>query len=341
MKKLFSLVLALALVLSLAACSSNSGEGGSSNSPEGEDKFKVAVLVPDTINDGSWGTNGYEAAKAVAEAYDGEFSYVEIKSPSEVVTALTDYSERGFDIIFCHGSEYETNCTQVAPNYPNTYYAVSGGTTYTENITSIDFKTMEGAYLAGVVAAKMTETGKVATIGALELPTIMDTMNGFKDGVEATDPNVECILSFTGSNTDVAKARETVLALANNGVDIMDIHCNQASQGAYAAGMEIVDKVKMIAGNGQMSADFPQLMIADTYTSYTNAFLTLAKDVANGEFKQGEGAYSVGVADGAVMFDLNPEMEIPEEARAAYEEAYQGILDGTIVVERHSNTEEG
>ena len=89
-----------------------------------------------------------------------------------------------------------------------------------------------------------------------------------------------------------------------------------------------------------MSADFPELMIADTYTSYTNAFLTLAEDVVNGEFKQGEGAYSVGVADGAVCFDLNPEMDIPEEARQAYEEAYQGIMDGTIVVERHSNETE-
>lgn len=335
MKKCLALGLAFAMVIALASCGSDTQSSLSQSGGEG--KLKIAVLIPDTINDGSWGTNGYTAAKAVAETYEAEFSYVEIKSPAEVITALTDYAEREYDIIFAHGSQYDTNCKEIGTKYPDTYFVVSGGSTFTENVTSVDFRLMEGAYLAGVLAASMTKTGKVATVGSQELPVIMDNLNGFKDGVMATNPDVECIISFTGSATDVAKARETVMALSSNGVDIMDIHLDQASQGAYAAGEEIADSVKMIAGNGQMAADFPTLIVADVYSSYTNAFLTVAEDIVNNEFKQGEGAYSVGVPEGAVMVELNPDLDIPANAKSAFEKAYQGIRDGTIVVERHSN----
>ncbi|MGN8875990.1 BMP family protein [Pseudoflavonifractor sp. HCP28S3_F10] len=334
-KKRLSVLLGAALLISgLAACGSTGGGApAGSSAPSGGDGdkvYKIAALIPGSINDGAWGTMGYNAAKAAAETCGAEFSYVETNSPADVLEAVEDYSARGYDLIFAHSNDYQDACERVAGQYPDTHYLVTSGRINTENITAMSNRAYEGAYLAGVIAAKTTTTGKVAYMGPQELPNIKESMIGFQQGAQDTDPSVEVVLTFVGSGTDVSKAKESTLALINNGVDIILVNANKAGEGCYAAGMENLGKVMMISANSSRFDDFPELMVAAQPNDYSPGVTAVLKDVMNGTFESG--SYSMGVADGAIACVLSPYMEFSDDVTQAYEAAKQGITDGSIVV---------
>ncbi len=54
-----------------------------------------------------------------------------------------------------------------------------------DNARPLLFNTAEAAYLAGYVAAGMTKTGKVATFGGVQIPSVTVFMDGFADGAAA------------------------------------------------------------------------------------------------------------------------------------------------------------
>lgn len=334
-KKTLSVLIGTAVLASaLAACGpreSSAPEGsGTPQGGEGDKVYKVAAVIPGSINDGAWGTMGYEAAKAAAEAYGAEFSYVETNSPADVLEAVEDYSARGYNLIFAHSNDYQDACARVADQYPDTHYLVTSGNINTENITAMSNRAWEGAYLAGVIAAKVSTTKKVSYIGPQELPNIKESMIGFKQGATDTDPSVEVVLTFVGSSTDVGKAKESTLALISNGVDVMLVNANKAGEGCYAAGMEHVDKVRMISANSNRFDEFPDLMVASQPNNYTPGVSAVLEDIINGTFESG--TYSMGVADGAIACELSPSMDLDSEITEAYEAAKQGIIDGSIVV---------
>ena len=60
-----------------------------------------------------------------------------------------------------------------------------------KNVKSILFNAQESAYLAGLVAGKMTKTNSVGFIGGMELPVIDTFKYGFMAGVKAATPNAE------------------------------------------------------------------------------------------------------------------------------------------------------
>jgi basic membrane protein A len=102
-----------------------------------------------------------------------------------------------------------------------------------DNVAELVFSTDQAAFLAGYVAAGVTETGKVGTYGGINLPTVNIFMKGFQLGIEqynednGTDvqligwDNAADDGLFTGDFTDQAKGRSTTQTLLDQGADII------------------------------------------------------------------------------------------------------------------------
>ncbi len=52
-----------------------------------------------------------------------------------------------------------------------------------ENVRALNFSTDEPSFVAGYLAAGMSETGKVATFGGINIPPVTIFMTGFLNGV--------------------------------------------------------------------------------------------------------------------------------------------------------------
>ncbi|MDF2673894.1 MAG: basic rane lipoprotein [Clostridiales bacterium] len=324
-------MLSIMMLFSLVGCN-GATEPVEKVTPE-ETAYKVAVLLPGSINDGGWSTMGYESAKAAADAIGAEFSYTETKSPQDSIDALTDYGERGFNIVFCHSYDYQDACAKVAGDYPDTQFITSGGTTKTENITPIYMKSEQAAYLLGVMAAKMSTTKKVGVIGSEEIPSISKTLKGFAQGVSDTDPSVETRLTYLGTSTDVGKGREATIALINNGCDFIFASANAAAQGVFQAVDENKDKgIKGFGSYGRITLKYPETFVADMVSDYQPVFVEIAGKVTQKTFKPGVDYFADIFNKGCNVF-FNETMKVPSEAMDAYNGAVEKFKTDSIKID--------
>lgn len=332
-KRWFACVLTTAMLIGTTSCSTET-ESTTGSDPGGEEHtYQVAILIPGSINDGGWGTTGYEGAKKAAESIGAEFSYTETKSPQDAIEALTDYGERGFDIVFCHSYDYQDSCARVAPDYSDTQFITSGGTVMTENITPIYVQSEQASYLLGVLTAKITKTGKVGLIGSEELPSITKTMVGFEQGVMDTDSSVEVTTTYLGSATDVGKAREATVALINSGCDIIFGNANAAAQGVFQAVDENKDKGVLGFGSyARITETYPDCFIADMVSEYEPVFVKMAGEIKDGTFKPGE-QYFADIFNGGAVIYFNDELPVEDEAMDAYNAAVEQFRNGEIEID--------
>jgi len=79
----------------------------------------------------------------------------------------------------------------------------------------------DGAYLAGMLAGKMTKSGVVGSVGAIPIPEVNMLINAFAAGVKEVNPDAKHLVSFIGTFFDPPKAREAGLAQIDAGADIL------------------------------------------------------------------------------------------------------------------------
>ncbi len=79
----------------------------------------------------------------------------------------------------------------------------------------------DGAYLAGMLAGKMTKTNVVGSVATIPIPEVNLLINAFNAGVHDVNPECKTLVSFIGTFFDPPKAREAGLAEINAGADIL------------------------------------------------------------------------------------------------------------------------
>ncbi|HEY3315557.1 MAG TPA: BMP family protein [Bacillota bacterium] len=327
MKKRWSLLVWLVVFAMIVGISAGCS-GAKTKEPE---KLKVALLVPGSITDGGWSESAYKGLKKVESDFGAEVSYMQIKSPSDVVEGFRDYAQKGYKIVFGHSYDYQDAAKRVGPDFKNTIFITSGGTTVMDNVSPIYTEFEQATYLMGVVAAKMTKTGTVGMIGSQDMPAISKTLISFEQGVKDTDSKVKVLKTYIGSQDDVGKAKEATITMINSGADIFWVSANAAGQGALQAVRENAKKgVKIFGSYSRWSDKDPDVVIADGVIDFSNAFSVIVKQVKDGTWKSG--TIRVGTKDNVVQFLWNAKMTIPQPAKDAYDKALKDIQDGKIKI---------
>jgi basic membrane lipoprotein Med (substrate-binding protein (PBP1-ABC) superfamily) len=331
MKKSLMRILGAGMIICAAAGPLFAGGGQEAEASGEKDQLKIGLLVPGSINDGGWSNSAYQGLLKIEEEMGAEVSYMEVKSPADVVDGFRDYGARGFDIVFGHSYDYQDAAKRVAPQFPDTIYITSGGTTVMDNVSPIYFEFEQATYLAGVVAASMTRTGKVGSVGSVEMPAISKSIISFEDGLKDTNPDAEHVVFYIGSQDDVGKAKEIALAMINQGVDIFWVSANAAGQGVLQAVEESKAKgVKIFGSYGPWSESSPDVVIADLMIDASNAFKAATARILEG-FEPGE--IRVGIEDGVVVYNWNKAMDIPANVMKAFNNAKAKIDAGEITID--------
>lgn len=125
--------------------------------------------------------------------------------------------------------------------------------------------------MQGVIAALLSESGKVGFVGGMEINPIKLGASGFQQGVAYVNQNystsVDAVVNITGSFTDVNQAKETAIAQIESGCDVVTPMANDASVGVMEAAEE-KSALAIACGLGQEAS-------APTMTQ-----VTVVKDVA-------------------------------------------------------------
>src|SRR2546428_272303 len=122
------------------------------------------------------------------------------------IEAMKDYARCGFSPVIGHSGRFLSAAQRVGPEFEKTIFIVgSGSGAFGKNVNSIDFDNTQFGYLLGVLAARMSKTGKVGSVNSLEgLPNVVAQVGGFRQGFKSVRPDGEVkVIYIQGMEDDL------------------------------------------------------------------------------------------------------------------------------------------
>ncbi len=293
--------------------------------------FKVALLTPGPISDAAWNAGAYEGLLRIRDSLGAQVSHVETKTPAEFEEAFRDYASRGYQLVFGHGFEFQDAAVRVGADFPHTVFITTSGARVRHTVAPMVFRLEEGTYLAGMLAAGISRTGKLGFVGGIKLPPVEGTYLGFVGGAKAVRPDVQVMEAYLGNFEDVAAAKESALAQIRRGADVILHNADAAAFGVFEAARQSPG-VLAIGANRDQNGVAPDVIVASATLDVPHALLEVARRVKEGRFQAG--AMFLGIKDGVVDLVINPALaeRVPEALRARIAAARDSIVAGTLRV---------
>lgn len=190
------------------------------------ERLKVGGIISGSINDASWNAAFFQAMYTVGEEMDFKSVLLERPGIMDVDADLRDLAERGYNVIFSVDFLYQDAVLRVCGDYPDVWFIhinPFGVEEYPPNFAGFTPTYHEGGYLAGILAAGLTKTGKIGFIDGFKIPPIMTYYQLFRSGAYRVSPQVaeNAIEFYTGSWGDITKAREAAISMIEAGVDVI------------------------------------------------------------------------------------------------------------------------
>jgi basic membrane protein A len=273
-------------------------------------QVKVAIIMPSTINDGSWSQAIFDSLKSIQTEMGGEsamaITYTEnMFDVTAAAEAARGYAEDGNDLVILHGSQFGDALFDLAKDYPTTSFAWgtasdTGKAKGVTNVFAYDIAAQQGGYINGVMAAMLTKSKKIGIVGPIPAGDAILYNNGFLQGVHATDPSVAVQVAYTGGFGDTAKAAEVAKTEIAAGADVLTGSAQQVP-GA-------IDAIKTAGGHWfstdtDMSAQWPDTVVASMAYDFSGVIKDMLAKHAAGTM--GDVAYMMTLTNGGIKMAYN------------------------------------
>jgi basic membrane protein A len=327
-KSVWFLSVLIVLSLVLSAC------GAQAEAPVSAEKFRVAVVMPSAINDLAFSQSMYDALLRVQTEMGGaekfEFVYSDgMFVVDDAAAAIRDYATQGYDLVIAHGSQYGSSLQEIAPDFPETSFA--WGTTLETfgqpNIFAYEAASHQGGYVNGMLAAKLTKTGKIGVIGPIETGDAKLYVDGFVAGAKATDPNVTVSVNYIGSFSDVALASEAANTHIANGADVM---AGTAQMVVGAIGVAKENGVLWIGTQSNQTSLAPEIVVASQVYHWEVVIDEIISLIGEGTL--GGKSFVISLANGGEVMEFNPGFNLPADVKSQADTTIKGIIDESITI---------
>ncbi|OJF95859.1 BMP family protein [Pararhizobium antarcticum] len=239
--------------------------------------LKVAGIHASPVEN-AWNSCLHAALQAAAK--DGVIEYVfsEGVSGTDYPRAMREYAEQGNKLIIGEAYAVEKEARLVAADYPDTAFVLgSSGNEEGSNFGVFGTWNHDGAYLAGMLAGKMTKSNIVGSVGAIPIPEVNMLINAFAAGVKAVNPDAKHLVAFIGTFFDPPKAREAGLAQIDSGADILFGERIGTADAAKERG------IKAVGSLIDYSPRYPETVFANALWGFRPILNAAIADVAAGK----------------------------------------------------------
>lgn len=175
--------------------------------------------------DKSFNEAAYNGAQRWVQETGGSYKELEMQSEAQREQALRRLAESGSNPIVMTGFAFGDVLNTVAPDYPDTKFAIIDMVVDQPNVKSVVFTEEQGSYLVGMMAAMASKSGTVGFIGGMDIPLIRKFACGYVQGVKAANPDAKVIQNMTGTTpaawNDPVKGAELTKAQISQGADVV------------------------------------------------------------------------------------------------------------------------
>jgi basic membrane protein A len=312
-------------------------EAGGEADCSAEDVLCVG-LVTDVgrIDDKSFNQSAWEGAQQGAEAVGAaEVNFIETTNATDYGANIGLFADQGYDIIVTVGFAMGEATLEAAGTYPDIDFIgvdqFQGDTV--ANVTGLVFNEDKAGYLAGVLAASLTESDTIASVLGTDLvPPVVAFNEGYLNGARSVNPDINIIATYHPGGLDVAFTdpewgATTAQQAIDQDADVIFGAGGQTGNGALiqAAGNEGIWCIGVDTDQWETVPEAHPCLVSSAMKLITPGVVDLIAMSVNGEFPGGNFFGTTGLAP-----FHDHEAAVPQEVKDLLEETSAGLIDGSI-----------
>ncbi len=283
--------------------------------------------------DKSFNEAAYNGAKRWIEKTGGKYKETELQSEAQREQSMRRMAESGANPVVVLGFANASTLDKVAPDYPDTKFAIIDMVVDQPNVESIVFTEQEGSYLVGMLAGMASKTGTVSFVGGMDIPLIRRFACGYAQGVKAVNPKAKIIENMTGTTpaawNDPVKGGEITRTQISQGSDVVYAAAGGTGVGVLQTAAD--EGILSIGVDSNQNYLHPGKVLTSMMKRVDNAvFDVFSKGVDN--FEPGIKVLDLKANGVGYALDQYNEKLITPEMKAAVEAAKAAIIAGDIKV---------
>ncbi|PFH09954.1 simple sugar transport system substrate-binding protein [Collimonas sp. PA-H2] len=301
----------------------------SAPAPAKAEPLKVAFVYIGPVGDAGWTFAHDKGRKAVDEKFGDKVktSFVENvpESAADAERVFRQLAVDGNKLIFGTSFGYMEAMLKVAKEFPDVKFEHATGFKTADNLAQYDVRTYEGAYLAGVVAGKISKSGKLGVVASVPIPEVIRNIDAFTIGARSVNPKATTRVVWVNKWFDPGKEREAATTLIGQGVDVLMQNTDSAAvvQTAQEKG------VAAFGWDSDMTSFGPKAHQAASMINWGVYYTKRVGEVLDGSWKTSTswiGLKDDGIDLGAFNADL------PADVKALVAERKKAIVDGSAPI---------
>lgn len=283
------------------------------------------------VNDGTFNQFAYEGMIRAADEFDLENQFIETQAQTDYAANINTCVDEGFEIIITVGFLLADDTKAAAIDNPDIWFI--GVDAFFEdegipNLVGLQFREDQAGFLAGAMAALMTETDTVAGVYGIDIPPVVRFRNGFEQGAKYVNPDINAlgvyIPDFQAPDLGSAAAEQFI----GEGADVIFGAGGPTGSGGIlqAAQQDVmvigVDQDEYFTTFGEGETPGVEYLITSAIKRVDNGVYDMIVAAMDGEFPGP--IYILSVDNEGIGFAEAHEADVPEEVT----EEVTAILEG-------------
>ncbi len=282
--------------------------------------------------DKSFNESAFKGAERWAKETGGTFKELEMQTEAQREQALRRLAETGANPIVMTGFAFGDVLDQVAPDFPDTKFAIVDTVVDQPNVRSVVFTEEEGSYLTGMLAAMASKTGTVGFVGGMDVPLIRKFGCGYAQGVKAANPDAKIIINWTGTTpaawNDPVKGGELAKSEKSQGADVIYAAAGATGMGVLQAAAD--EGILSIGVDSNQNYLFPGKVLTSMVKRVDNAVYEIFKE--GSDLKTGTVVMDLKSEGVGYALDDDNRALITPEMQSKVDAAAEKIKSGEITV---------
>ena len=298
---------------------------------------RIGYVSPEDATDFGWNQQGAAGAQFAADSIGATLDVADGAGYGDIVPVLRQLGDDGAQFIVAQASGYAEQASAFAAETGIPVVVFDAPSlTAPGLVADVLTNAQEGAYLAGVLAATMSQTGVLGMVISADTPSWHKANGGFVAGAQSVNPDIQFLLAQIGEDAyaDAEAGNRSTAQVIAGGADIVFGQGDGSSFGMMQAVETATppagaDKVWFIDVIGdKTSIDTQGVLLSSVLWDFGGTYLDAVGQIDAGTF--GNAGLVQDVSNGGVA--LLQTAHITPEAAAAVEAARAGIADGSITV---------
>jgi basic membrane protein A and related proteins len=310
--------------------------------------FKAAWVYVGPVGDAGW-TFAHDLGRKEVEAEFGDkvkTSFVEkVPEGADAERVIRDLAQQGNKMIFATSFGYMEAMLKVAKDFPDVKFEHATGYKTADNMRVYDARFYQDAYVAGMIAGKMTKTNTLGFVASFPIPEVLRNINAYTLGAQAVNPKIKTKVVWVNTWFDPPKESEAAQSLINGGADVLLQNTDSTAvlqtaekNGKFAFGWD-----------SDMSAFAPKAHLASAIVNWGPYYKKSVKEAMDGSWKTGvtrwgmaEGQNDLVKVNESVPADVAKKaMEVKEAIKAGTFEVFTGPIVDNAGKERLAKDAKG